>query len=401
MNRLPVPPTFFIAANQDTNQPSAAKLVGATGNLFMGIQLQCAECHRHPFTAKWDMSDFWGMAAFYGHTRFDRPPGKKKFAPATVVEVDRLPVLNKKGKIAKGPKAKKGIDIGLAIPIPDPTDPRRTLRIARGRYFESDRPLPAEKVPYRPHLAAWLTSADNRYFSPATVNRWWAHFFARGLVNPIEDMSPENKASHPALLDMLSDEFTSSGHDLRYLIRAICNSKAYQRTSRPLRGNQSDEKLLSRMPVKVMTPYQLLDSLAVVTNTRTLVAPQMKFKGMKGAKFAKKSVTGIGGHPLVRFFDTREYDDDPTELTYGVPQLLRLMNSNLTGSSDAVAVRLARLGDRPRVIEEMYLLALARRPSPLEVERISSFVGRHSDPVKGYAGALWALLNSAEFISVR
>ncbi len=390
------PPTFFVSANMDNKQPSPAKLVGATGNLFMGIQVQCAECHVHPFTAKWQMKDFWGMAAFFGHVRAERALGKnnkKGIGPATIREVESLPAMGKKNN------ATKAILPGLTIAVPDPTDPRKTLRKVTGKFWESNKALPTGKAPYRPHLAKWLVSSENRYFAPATVNRWWAHFFARGLVNPIEDMHAENKASPPALLQALAEGFAGSGHDLQFLIRAIANSRAYQRTSRPLPENKADEKLYSHAPVKVMSAHQLLDSLAVATSSR-IQAPTGKMgKGL--AKAGAKSPAGTGGNPLVRFFDAREYDDDPTEFAYGIPQLLRLMNSNLTGASDVVAARLARSGDRPKVVEEMFLIALARRPSPAEVARISAYLDRHSAPVKGYSGAFWALLNSAEFISVR
>src|SRR5262249_58538673 len=108
----------------------------------------------------------------------------------------------------------------------------------------------------------WLTAKDNKYFARASVNRVWAHFFARGLVNPIEDMNPQNPATHPELLTALSEAFAESGFDLKELVRAICNSDPYQRTSRPTSGNQNDEKWYSRAPVKVMEARVLLDSLA-------------------------------------------------------------------------------------------------------------------------------------------
>jgi hypothetical protein len=395
------PQTFFLLANLDSQQPSPSKLVGATSNLFMGIQLHCAECHTHPFNDKWQMDDFWGMAAFFAHTRAERQlVGKRPGGPATFSEVESRPEPRRpRVKLLLGP----GIKPGLVVGIPDPTDPRRTLRMARGKFFESDRPLPTGPAPYRPHLATWLTSSENRYFAPAAVNRLWAHFFARGLVNPLDDMNDKNKPSHPALLETLAYKFTRSGYDQQFLIRAICNSRSYQRTSRPLPENARDEKLLSHMPVKVMSAQVLLDSLAIAAGRPDGLTPLNEQQALKVARkmmMAGKRFRGPGGDPRVRFFDTREYDGDPTEFSYGIPQILRLMNGPLTNSGWAVAARFAQQGlAREQVVEEMYLIALSRRPRPAEVTRMVEFIDRQENQRPGYVSVYWALLNSAEFVS--
>jgi hypothetical protein len=384
------PQTFFVLANQDNRQPSPSKLVGAVGNLFMGIQIQCAECHQHPFTARWNQSDFWGMAAFFGHTKANRTMAKGKPAgPATITEVERqIAPKNKKAAAKVGPT----IVGGLRINVPDPNDPRKTVNVATGKFFESTERPNAFHVPYRPHLARWLTASENRYFARAAANRVWAHFFARGLVNPIEDMHDENKPTHPALLRELAKSFTASRYDLKTLIRAICNSQAYQRTSRPLPENTGDERFYSRMAVKVVSAQQLIDSLAVVTGQQ---APRVRPGPM-----ARKQ-PGPGGDPLVRAFDNREYDDEPTEFSYGIPQLLRLMNSGLTAGSARIGTQLAgkHQNDHARAIEEIYLTALSRRPSQRETDRMIAHVSRRGDAAAGYADVLWALLNCAEFVS--
>jgi hypothetical protein len=387
------PATFFFLANQDNNQPAPAKLVGATGNLFMGIQIQCAECHVHPFNDKWKPADFWGMAAFFGHTRAERAgSGKRPGGPATIVELrsgERLPPLNRKKKNQVAP-----MPVGATIAIPDPSDPRKTRGQAVAKFFEGPAPRLDSNGPYRPTLAAWVASAQNPYFAPAQVNRMWAHFFARGLVHPIDDMKEDNAASHPAVLQRLSQEFTASGYDLRFLIRAICNTRAYQRTSRPLPGNAADDKLVSHMPVKVLSAQMLLDSLATATGHDAERLPDaMARKGKPGGGKGR-----VMEESLVRFFDTRDYDDDPTEYFYGVPQTLRLMNSALTNSGAQVVGRLARPGrSREQVIEDLFLTALSRRPSAAEVQRLDEYVAQQNDLAKGYAGVFWALLNSAEF----
>lgn len=380
------PQTFFILANQDNNQPSPSKLAGASANLFLGVPLQCAECHQHPYVKEWGVKDFWGMAAFFGKTKLQRDgpaKGNKANGPATVVEAVARPA-------GKGPRVRGAgkPPAGATIAVPDPTDPRKTIDVVPAKFFEGDKPSLSPSAPYRPHLAAWLASSQNRWFAPAAVNRIWAHFFARGLVHPIEDMTPANRPSHPALLTALADEFTTSGHDLKHLIRAVCNSQTYQRSSRPLPANREDETLYSRQAVKVFGARELLDSLAVATG---------KPRDRDGNGGGRRNNAPASG---VRFFDTREVDDDPTEYSYGIPQVLRLMNSNLTSSTTEVAARLSRsTGGRGKVIEEIYLTALSRRPRPDELQKMSAHVERQSDPVKGYAGVFWALLNSAEFVS--
>jgi Protein of unknown function (DUF1549)/Protein of unknown function (DUF1553) len=373
------PATLFFMANQDNNQPNPAKLVGAVGNLFMGIHIQCAECHVHPYTSKWKQEDFWGMAAFFGKVRADRGGGKnKKRGPATIVEA----AANGRGK-------KKGGPAGAVIAIPDPTNPRRTIKTVRAKFFEGEQPT-LSKGPYRQHLAQWLTGSENPYFSRALVNRMWAHFFARGLVNPLDDMNPDNEPSHPELLQMLTDEFNRSGHDVKFLVRAIAGTQAYQRTSRPLPGNVEDEKLLSHMPVKVLDAEVMLGALATASGQRPGRAP-----AGRGGKRGNN-----GG--LLGFFDTREYNDDPTEFSSGVPQVLKLMNTGLTSNGGPVVSRLMRSTKEPaRVIEGLFLTALARRPSAAESERMLRYVNKQSDPARGYGGVLWALLNSAEFANNR
>lgn len=382
------PATFFLLANQDNNQPSPAKLVGATGNLFMGIQIQCCECHVHPFNSKWKPTDFWGMAAFYGHVRADRDAdakGKPKPGTANLMEVERR--AEPKGKAAKK-NGDKAIMAGASIAIPDPTNPKKTLATAPAKFFEGAKPSLGSKVPYRPHLAHWVASDKNPYFAPAMVNRTWAHFFARGFVNPIDDIKDDNPPSHPGVLKLLASEFTRSGYDLKYLIKTICNTRAYQRTSRPLPDNSADDKLFSHLQVKVLTAEMLLDSLALATSHEIA-------KGGGSAAGRKQMPVA---NSTVRYFDTREPDDDPTDYSYGVPQVLRLMNTGLTNSGNEVVSRLTKAGTpKEKVIEDIFLTTLSRRPSDSEQKRMLEYVAKQKDPLKGYAGVFWALLNSAEF----
>jgi hypothetical protein len=383
------PAVFFTLANQDNNQPAASKLVGATGNLFMGIQIQCAECHVHPFTGKWKPSDFWGMAAFFGHTRIEREGADKKGKGGTAIvkEIDSDKEM-KKNKKDKAPAVLSGAQIA----IPDPTNAKKTVGTAKAKFFESSEPKLADKGPYRPAIADWVTSSKNPYFAPAMVNRTWAHFFARGFVNPLDDMKADNKPSHPAALKLLSDEFAGLGYDLKFLVRVICNTQTYQRTSRPTGENASDENLFSHMPVKVMNADMLLDSIAIATHANLA----------KGGEAPKgKAGRGQGPGGLRTFFDVVEYDDDPKEYAYGIPHVLKMMNTNVTNSAYEAAAKIAKsAGSKPRIIDDIYLTVLSRKPSPAESKRMQEFVAKQGES-RGYGGVFWALLNSAEFVCNR
>jgi hypothetical protein len=240
-------------------------------------------------------------------------------------------------------------------------------------------------------LADWVTKVDNPYFSKAMVNRVWAQFFGRGLVNPVDDMHEGNAASHPELLDELARRFSADGFEVKSLVRAICNSKAYQRGSKPF-GNNADAStaLVSRMTIKVLSPEQLFDSLV-----QALGAPGQPNAGRRGNPMAR----GPGGNPRAAFvaFFGIEDGSDPTEYQAGIPQALRLMNSPQLNNT-AKLNQFLRGDKKPNeVIEHLYLMTLSRRPTSTEYERMTAFVQKHKEPRQAYGDVLWALLNSSEF----
>src|SRR5262249_25253124 len=220
--------TFFLALRYPD------KVTDTVCRVFLGIQLQCAQCHNHPFTS-WKRAEYWGMAAFFSKVDDGAPQKLFKVAAPNVVEAATI--------------QKKRL-------------PDSALNVAP-RFLGGEAPRLDGKDPYRPALARWLTSEQNPYFARATVNRVWAQFFGRGLVNPVDNLSEENPASHPELFEALARQFARNGFDMKYLARAICNSQAYQRSSSPV-GREDSEALYASMTIKPMTPEQLHDSLARV-----------------------------------------------------------------------------------------------------------------------------------------
>jgi hypothetical protein len=212
----------------------------------------------------------------------------------------------------------------------------------------------------------------------------------------VDDLRPDNPASHPAILALLTDEFKNSGHDLKYLIRCICLSQAYQRTSVPLPDNEQDLEKYSHMAVKVIGPGVLYDSLKMATGLPDLKVglPERKTKLTVLSQFTPREV-------FVDFYRAAQGEEaDPLENNHGIPQALKLMNAAQLNSAAPVVQRLASL-DRVQAIEQLYWTALTRRPSPAEARLLADFLARRKDarPEQGYSAVLWVLLNSAEFVS--
>jgi hypothetical protein len=357
--------TFFL-----TNR-SVDKLTDAVCQHLLGVQLACAQCHNHPFT-DWKQTEYWGMAAFFSKVQPDRV-GNPLRGGNTSPGVREL---------ASRSRAKEFFPEG-AKTVP-------------AKFLGGDEPKLRAIEPYRPALADWLTTADNPFFAKAMVNRTWFHLFGRGLVNPVDDMHEDNAASHPELLDALATEFARSGFDLKHLIRAIANSQAYQRTSKPVAGDKPD--LFARQAVKVMAPEMLFDSLTRVTG---FGLPDNRDKAANKSQNLPKGVQFSPRDRFVSFYLAGAETTNPVEYDAGIPQALKLMNNRLLTGGPAVALRYARPMDPvAKNVEALYLATLSRRPTPAEVERVKPLLAK-GQPMDRYGDLLWALLNSSEFSTIR
>lgn len=353
------------AASYFVANPTVDKITDNVTRMFVGVQLQCAQCHNHPFT-NYKQTEYWGMAAFFMKVKLTNAN------PKNVAKKGDAAGISETATAIKGKK------------LPD------SAKLVPATFLHGEQPKIADADPARPVLAKWLTTPGNRYFARAMVNRFWHHLFARGIVNPVDDMHDDNDATHPELLAALTHEFQASGCDVKYLVRAICNSETYQRTSRPIPANADDVTNYSHRLVRVMTPEQMYDSL-------TQAIGNVKVNQPAADKGAKKGPPTTGRDGFVAFF---RIDDGADALEYqiGVPQALRLMNSpqfnNLTG---AVADATANTTAPAEVIENLFLRTLSRRPTPQEVTRFTAHVNQAANPRTGYGDVLWALLNSSEF----
>lgn len=362
--------TFFIA------NPTVDKMTDNVSRMFLGVQLQCAQCHNHPFT-DYKQADYWGMAAFFTKTRLTANPqqaAKKGISPG-IIETN------------KGAGRKKGN-------LPE------SAKLVPARFLQGAQPSLVKSEPYRPVLAKWVVAPNNPYFARAMVNRFWHQMFGRGLVHPVDDMHKDNPASHPALLATLAEQLRLHNYDAKFLIRAICASEAYQRTSRSQVDTATVEPdLYSQRLVRVMRPEQLFDSLVTVigrNDVRKDLRPGLRKKAALAAQKKKRG----GASPRDNFLNFFHVEDfNPLDYQNGIPQALRLMNSGQTNSTaGAVNRAMDGAGTPAAVIERLYLAALARRPSPEETARLTAYVSRQSNPRTAYGDILWALLNGSEFV---
>jgi len=359
--------TYFLANR------SIDKLTDTVGQHFLGIQLQCAQCHNHPFTS-WKQTEYWGMAAFFSKVRSDNPKNAKK----------------------GGDNTKLGV-METARPTRQKDFLPESAKTVPAKFLGGPEPRLGPTEAYRPVLAKWMTAPDNPFFARALVNRTWAHLFGRGIVHPVDDMLPENEPSHPELLDALARHIAHvGGYDVKYLVKAICLSEVYQRTSKPTADNKSDVALFSHMRMKVMSPEQLFDSLAEVTGLGGRGGPKgPKFAGgPKGGPFSARA-------QFVNFFLAGADSSSAVDYEAGIPQALRLMNSPIA-NNPGVARRIVGAGGKPvEAIESLYLATLSRRPTAEEKGMLTEYVAKASSPGMGYSDILWAILNGSEFIFVR
>lgn len=376
------PETAFIMSNVDNKVPQPNKLTGATTRLFLGLQLQCAECHNHPFV-DWKQTDFWSIAAFFTNTR------ASKTQPIEVTESEPPAP---KGKPAPPPQ-------GAVIVLPVSAG-RGAGKSVPAKFLNGDQPKLDPLGAFRPALATWLTARDNPFFADAAANRMWAHFLGRGFVNPIDDFNEDNPPTHSAALQALADEFRASDFDWKHLIRCICATKAYQRSSKAVAGNKEDVVLYSRMAAKVMSPESLYDSLVHALGVKeiNIQTGPTATSGTGGSKSGKPTAR----ERFIRFFNTSDPEGYATEYSHGIPQALSLMNDPSLAQRPPLLDKLVKADPKPeKVIDGLYLGLLNRRPTPVEAKSMLDYVGRQSDAIRGYSGVLWVLINTPEFVLIR
>jgi hypothetical protein len=352
------PVAFYLA-----KEMKPENLAASTSRLFLGVRLECAQCHDHPF-ATWSRDQFWSYAAFFAGVRRQGPGGD--FVSAGRERKDKR-----------------------EIEVPG------TGRVVQANFLDGSEPQFKFKINPRQTLADWMTAADNPYFARATANRLWAYFFGIGLVDPVDEMvGSERRASHPELLHDLARTFAAHRFDLKFLIRAITQSRAYQLTSAGTSGTQPDPQLFARRAVRGMSPEQLFDSVACAIGYDE-VGPTNPRVAVFGNRSARTEF-------LNRF---ARQGDRTTEHQTSILQALALMNGKLIAQATDLeqGETLAAVADAPFMdlnerLETLYLATLSRPPSERELMRLSRYVKGEKDLALALADVFWALLNSGQFL---
>ena len=362
-----VSPSAFYFANEN----KAENLAGTTSRVFLGVKLECAQCHAHPF-AKWTRNQFWEYAVFFAGVQ----PQGLRFAGG-------LP-----------PPVAKQEPREMKIPGTD--------KVVKARLLNGSEPNWKPGASNRQTLAEWMIAADNPFFARAAVDHVWTYFFGVSLLEPVAEPNEEGPPAHPELLDELAKQFTAHRYDLKFLVRAIINTRAYQRASMSggLGENKDDVYLFARMPVRGLSPEQLFDSVAEATDYQEPAAvPNNRFQPVFNPN-------KVRGQFLLRFADQEKRLESQTSIL----QALFLMNGNfLTERTRLEKNRsLATIASAPRTtrqrIETLYLLVLTRLPRAEmsgEMDRLVRYVdsgGPTHDPRQALADVYWALLNSGEFV---
>lgn len=364
------------------------KAAEATGNVFrvfQGLQVQCAQCHDHPYDDTYSQRDFWGLAAFFARTTGRR-------APPNAMQIERAA---RKNKQARGPY--KVVDrAGGQIRMPAPagqTGPMVLPKFVTGVVVN-----PATGFDRRGKLAELITQDENPYFARATVNRVWSHFFGRGIINPIDEI--KETPSVPALLELLEQDFRASGYDMRRLIEIIVRTRAYGLTSA---GNEDDKEaelaLFARAPMRSLSAEQLFYSVLSASGMN-------EFRGA-GNRNLRRNIERQKYQMLrqfVRIFggDEEEIVDEGT-----IPQALMLLNGPLTNDAvrprpgHPVYDRLFAMESVDEQIQTIYLRVLSRTPTRAERNKVRAYLSatkRHPKArAQAYADVFWALMNSSEF----
>jgi len=381
------PQGLFFYYNGDMNSQFAPKiLAGNVAQVYLGVQLQCAECHDHPFSA-WKQTDFWSLAAFFGQAaRMETVENKN--TPGVKERHIEEP---KPGKKPSTPPKE------ISISIPNDGEARNGGKKVPAGLLDGTKLTADPTKSHRPPFAEWLTAKDNRMFARATVNRFWAHFFGRGFVNPLNDFGDHNTPSHPALLDALADEFVASNFDVKHLIRCICLSETYQRTGKVAPGNDKPEaeSLFARMLPKVLTPEQVYDALCVALELPEIAPPPDPKKKPNPKAPPPPTPRAV----FVAAFRGPGEADEPTELKLGVPHALKLMNEGYYNTGGKVVDRVLGSAKAPTdAVEQLFLAVLSRRPTADERGKFVTFVEKQKSPRDAYCRVVWVLLNSSEFM---
>ncbi|MCP4849262.1 MAG: DUF1553 domain-containing protein [Verrucomicrobiaceae bacterium] len=356
------PSTNYYQIERDT-----LKLSENVAQVFMGMRLQCAQCHNHPFD-RWTMNDYYSFAAFFSQI------GRKRAQdPREVIVYNRS---NGDMKHPVGGRVMEPVFLGAEKPEIKSGQDRREI------------------------LAEWMASPKNPFFSRNLANIVWSHFFGIGIINPVDDVRISNPASNPQLLDALAQRFTDYNYDFKRLVRDICTSRTYQLSTRVNESNESDNSNFSHASIRRLRAEVMLDAISQATNTKN------KFKGLPLGARAVQIADGNVSSYFLRTFGRAERKtvcSCEIKMEPNLGQALHLINGDATGnrivSGKVVASMLAEGKSPEQIIQNLYIRTFSRLPTTTENDQLLAKIDK--DPAKirqDLEDVFWALLNAKEFI---
>ena len=353
------------AANYYQMEPDTQKLAENTAQVFMGMRIQCAQCHNHPFD-RWTLNDYYGFDAFFAQV--GRKPGDD---PRENIIFDRT-------------------DGEVKHPV--------TGEAMRPKFLGGDVPeIKGESR--REVLARWLTSPQNPYFARNIANLVWTHFLGRGIIHPVDDVRISNPPSNPELLDALAARLVDYQYDFKKLVRDICASRTYQLDTRPNDTNAGDERNFAKASFRRIRAEVLLDCISEVTGT------QDKFPGLpRGAKAVEIPDGNTADYFLTTFGRASRTTVCSCEVKVdpNLSQALHLLNGDTIQNKieqGGVVKSLLERGEKPdEIIGNLYLRCLSRAPTADEVAKLKRFFKNDGAAEPVLNDVFWSLLNAKEFV---
>jgi hypothetical protein len=354
------------ATNYYQIERETLKVAENVAQVFMGMRLQCAQCHNHPFD-RWTMNDYYGFASFF--TQIGR---KQAEDPRETV------VFNSGGGETNHPVTKTPLPpkfLGGEVPDVKGQDRRKVL-------------------------AEWLASPKNPYFASNLGNLVWAHFFGVGIIEPVDDVRVSNPASNPELLEMLGKKFTEYNYDFKRIVRDICTSRTYSMSSQVNPTNEEDERNFSHSYIRRQRAEVMLDTLSQVTETPN------KFQGLPIGARAVQIADGNVSNYFLKTFGRAERAtvcSCEVKMSPSLSQALHLLNGDVThvriGQGGVVKKMIDAKKTPQEIISSLYIRCFSRKPSDGEIAPVMEALQKEPNDQQGVLeDVFWALLNSKEFM---
>jgi hypothetical protein len=443
----------YFWARRNVTKPEEKAL--AFSHAFVGVRIECAECHKHPFD-QWTKFDFQQFQVFFntiahGANRVAKDNGvtyaslTEDIRAKIMGDGDGKPVDKKDSNKLMQQEARRRIEAGEPVPWNEVyVDARRATprkgkveingssRVITPKILGGEEVMLQDYSDPRQPLMDWLRSKDNPYFSRVLVNRIWANYFGRGIVEPADDMNLANPPVNEELMDYLAKGFVARGFDMKWVQREILNSDTYQRSWKPNDSNKLDEKNFSRMVMRRLPAEVAMDAIKQATASSsdlprfgTNIAARAIGPNTANRRGNSSYALSTFGKPARIANCDCERTADPTLLqtlfTRNDPELLSVLDNNTKNSMGWIGeLRRAHGTAKPNApkgkplerqagrgipsealdnaINEAFLRTLSRRPTAKEVLTAKEDISAAKDPVDGVRDVLWALLNTREFL---